>query len=282
MGALSAAVAARRRTAGAGVLLRQARLHRDLALGPGPRARLSRCGWRSARRGGARRARRGRRRAGGRRLAALRRPHGARACDADQYPRSRCDRAGRRPLQTRAVLSQCAGAVATVRLFRSCRHAPRTRAARRRERHARRGEEEAEGKQRKRKRDERRPLRGFMWWRMIAWLAIGVVVILSLIPQPLQIPVTEGDKWGHAAAYAGLMLWFVQLYCRPAHVRLGLGLLALGIGLEFAQALTTDRSLDPWDMVADGGGVLLGWLLGGTAFGVLLQRMIGTRRSAQS
>src|SRR3569832_2048393 len=241
MGAQSAAVAARRRTAGAGVLLRQARLHRDLALGPGPRARLSRCGWRSARRGGDRRARRGRRRAGGRRLAALRRPHGARACDADQYPRSRCDRAGRRPLQTRAVLSQCAGAVATVRLFRSCRHAPRTRAARRRERRARRGVGVAEGIHRMSLRDDRRPLRGFMWWRMIAWLAIGVVVILSLIPQPLEIPVTEGDKWGHAAAYAALMLWFVQLYERPARARRGGGRRARGGGRGGARGRAPDR-----------------------------------------
>src|SRR3569832_69242 len=275
MGAQSAAVAARRRTAGAGVLLRQARLHRDLALGPVPRARLSRCGWRSARRGGARRARRGRRRAGGRRRAALRRPFGARACDADQYPRSRCDRAGRRPLQTRAALSQCAGAVATVRLFRSCRHAPRTRAARRCERRARRGVVVAEGIHRMSLRDARRPLRGFLWRRMIAWLAIGIVVILSLIPQPLEIPVTEGDKWGHAAAYAALMMWFVQLYERPAHARLGWGLLALGICLDCSQGLTPYRMFDYYDLLADCVGVLIGWLLGGTALGSIWQRTVG-------
>src|SRR3569833_2961782 len=229
MGAQSAAVATRRRTAGARVLLRQARLHRDLALGPGPCERLSRRGWRSARRGGDCRARRDRCCAGGRRLATLRRPQGARACDADQYPRARCDRAGRRPLQTRAAFSLCAGAVATVRLFRSRRLAPRTRAARRCERRARRGVVVAEWIHRLSLRDERRPLRGFIWWRMIAWLAIGIVVILSLIPQPLEIPMTEGDKWGHAAAYAALMMWFVQLYERPALARAARKLTACSI-----------------------------------------------------
>lgn len=114
-----------------------------------------------------------------------------------------------------------------------------------------------------------------MWWRVIAWLAIVVVVILSLIPQPLEIPVTEGDKWGHAAAYAALMMWFVQLYERPAHVCLGWGLLALGIGLECAQSLTPYRMFDYYDMLADGVGVLIGWLLGAAAFGVTLQRLVG-------
>src|SRR3569832_1873155 len=208
MGAQSAAVAARRRTARAGVLLRQARLHRDLALGFGLRARLSRHGRRSARRGGDRRACWGQRRAGGRRLAALRRPHGARACDADQYPRSRCDRAGRRPLQTRAALSQCAGAVATVRLFRSRRHAPRTRAARRCERRAWRGVVVAEGIHRMSLRDERRPLRGFIWWRMIAWLAFGFVVFLLLFSLSLVFLLFVGVLWGFAAAFVVFLLWF--------------------------------------------------------------------------
>src|SRR3569833_982434 len=128
----------------------------------------------------------------------------------------------------------------------------------------------------------RRPLRAYALWQAAGAGLIAVVVYMSLMTNPPNIPVTEGDKWGHSAANAGLMIWFDQLKCRTAHVRLGLGLLALGSGLEFALALTPDRSFDPWDMVADGGGVLLGWVLGGTAFGVLLQRMIGTRRSAQS
>src|SRR3569832_1493067 len=110
---------------------------------------------------------------------------------------------------------------------------------------------------------------------MIAWMAIGVVEILSLIPQPLEISVTEGDKWGHAAAYAALMLWYVQLYERTAHERLGWGLLALGIGLVCAQGLTRYRMFDSNYLRSDGVGVFIGCLLGGTSLGAILQRSVG-------
>lgn len=122
----------------------------------------------------------------------------------------------------------------------------------------------------------RRPLRGFALWQALAWVAVGAVVYLSLVPNPPNIPVTEGDKWGHTLGYALLMIWFVQLYQRPLHARLGLGVLLLGIAMECMQGLTSYRSFEWWDMVADGGGVLVGWLLGGTALGMALQRMVGT------
>lgn len=125
-------------------------------------------------------------------------------------------------------------------------------------------------------RDARRPLRGFAGWQALAWLSIAAVIVLSLTPQAPSIPVEQGDKWGHVAAYAVVMMWLVQLYERPAHARLAWGVLALGIGLEFAQALTPYRQFDYYDMLADSLGVSIGWLLGGTAFGALLQRVVGT------
>lgn len=121
----------------------------------------------------------------------------------------------------------------------------------------------------------RRPIRAFNLWRAISWLLIVVVVILSLMPQPIDIPVAEGDKWGHATAYALLMLWFVQMYTRPVHWRLAIGMLALGILMECAQGLTAYRHFDYYDMLANGSGVFLGWLLGGTALGLILQRVVG-------
>lgn len=127
----------------------------------------------------------------------------------------------------------------------------------------------------------RRPLRLFALWRGIGWGLIAAVVVLSLVPQAPDIPMPEGDKWGHAAGYAALMLWFTQLYERPAHWRLGLAVIALGIALECAQGLTSYRSFEFWDMVADGAGALTGWLLGGTAVGSLLQRLVGQRPPLQ-
>ena len=69
-----------------------------------------------------------------------------------------------------------------------------------------------------------------------------------------------GDKLGHILAYAGLMAWFSWLYAGLG-VRLvcAVGFLILGIGLEFAQALTDYRSFQLADMVADCVGVALGW-----------------------
>ena len=96
VGAQSAALAARRREARAGLLLRQDRLHRDVPLRARARARLPGGHGRGARRArdrGARRARRSGRRC---RARALRGPHGARARRRPEPARPRRGRARRR------------------------------------------------------------------------------------------------------------------------------------------------------------------------------------------
>ncbi len=130
-------------------------------------------------------------------------------------------------------------------------------------------------------REARWPLRGFALWHGVAWGLVGVVLYLSLMPQPPQLDISSGDKLGHLAGYALLMVWFTQLYARPAHWRLGVALFALGVFIECVQGLTAHRSFEWLDMAADGGGVLLGWWLGGTVFASVLQRVAGlqtTRR----
>lgn len=104
-------------------------------------------------------------------------------------------------------------------------------------------------------------LRFHALWLAIGWALVLTVVYLSLTPQPVSIPVEQGDKVGHLAAYAVLMLWFAQLYY-PAQRRLVLAvaLVALGIGLEFAQLLTETRTFEIADMLADAAGVAIGWL----------------------
>ena len=116
-----------------------------------------------------------------------------------------------------------------------------------------------------------------------AWRAIGVglillVIWLSLTPYPIEIPVEQGDKFGHLAAYGTLMFWFAQFDTRP-RTRLGyaVGFIALGIALEFAQGLTDYRVFEVADMVANATGVLLGWIIapprGPDVFGYV-QRML--------
>lgn len=101
-------------------------------------------------------------------------------------------------------------------------------------------------------------------WRMVAiaggWLWAAAIVFLSLTPHPPQIDVAYGDKFGHLAAYGLLMFWFCSLY-RYRYTRLayGLGWIAMGVALEFAQRATGTRSFELADMAADSLGVLLAW-----------------------
>jgi VanZ family protein len=100
------------------------------------------------------------------------------------------------------------------------------------------------------------------WWTAVGYLLIVIVVYLSLTPAPLEIPVEQGDKYGHVLAYATLMFWFAQLHTghRP-RVLWACAFVAMGIGLEFVQRLTDYRTFEIADMIADACGVLIGWLI---------------------
>ena len=120
-----------------------------------------------------------------------------------------------------------------------------------------------------------------------AWLALGglwiaIVIFLSLMPsppQPLSLP--QSDKLSHFLAYGWLMLWFCQLYAGSAQRwRLALALVALGVGLEFLQSLTPERTYEVLDMAANSSGVFLGWLLATTPLAQGL-RLVETRYLAR-
>lgn len=119
----------------------------------------------------------------------------------------------------------------------------------------------------------RRPLRYFTVWRMIGWLLVALIVYGSLMHSPPQvIRVPQGDKIEHMFAYAVLMGWFLQLYTRAVHLRLAAACIALGIGMEYAQLASGYRDFEYLDMVADGAGVCVAWLLGATVLGQVLSR----------
>jgi hypothetical protein len=125
-----------------------------------------------------------------------------------------------------------------------------------------------------------RPLRWPALWLGLWLLAIGIVVAGSLLPPPPDLPaVRGGDKLAHLAAYALLMAAAVQLFERARILLAIAGLLALlGLGLEFAQgALTATRQFDPWDALANAGGVLLGGLPAFTPAAGWLQRLFPSR-----
>jgi len=105
-----------------------------------------------------------------------------------------------------------------------------------------------------------KPLRHLRLWAAVWWLAVlGVVVVCLMPPPPLSLP-DGGDKVEHFLAYFLLAGSAVQLYRRGRPLLwVGLGLVPMGVGIEFAQgALTVTRMADPMDALANSVGVLAG------------------------
>ncbi len=59
---------------------------------------------------------------------------------------------------------------------------------------------------------------------------------------------------------------------------LAIGMTLMGIGIEYVQHWTGWRTFDVMDMVANGCGVMLGWLVVMTPIGTLLSRITEWRR----
>jgi VanZ family protein len=108
-------------------------------------------------------------------------------------------------------------------------------------------------------RDFRRP----RLWLGLWGLAIAAVIVASLVPPPPMAVPRGFDKLEHLAGYGLLAAGAVLLFARrPTQLWAGLGLVLLGVALEFAQAtLTRTRLADPADALANAAGVALGLLL---------------------
>ena len=99
-------------------------------------------------------------------------------------------------------------------------------------------------------------------WMACGWGLVLFVIYLSLTPEPVQLPVEQGDKFGHVFAYATLMSWFANLYEKRAQrLQYALGFVALAVALEFVQRWTGYRSFELADMAAGATGVVAGWVL---------------------
>jgi len=94
------------------------------------------------------------------------------------------------------------------------------------------------------------------------WVAMMLAVVVVCLGPPPQIPdmPENGDKIEHFLTYVMLAMGAVQLFAtRRALAWAGLGLVLLGVAIEFAQgAFTVDRSADPFDALANTLGVLTG------------------------
>lgn len=112
------------------------------------------------------------------------------------------------------------------------------------------------------------------------WLGVwvfgwAVCIALSLLPPiPLGGP-QDSDKIGHFLAYFTLSAWAVSIFrTRRAQGLAALSLVALGLGIEWAQAhLTVTRQGDLRDALANTLGIALGFAVSFTPVARVLEHI---------
>jgi VanZ family protein len=99
------------------------------------------------------------------------------------------------------------------------------------------------------------------------WIVASVILVLGVAWGSLQtrygFAVPHGfDKVEHFSSYMFLAVWFTGLVQRPRYWLAMLGLLGLGVTLEFTQwVMHAGRTGDPYDMAANTCGVVAGLAL---------------------
>jgi len=94
-------------------------------------------------------------------------------------------------------------------------------------------------------------------WHGIGFLMLLVTSVAFFIPIPAgAITFSWEDKIAHVVIFAGLALWFTQVY-RVKWQPLVLLVLYAG-GVEIIQGFTSYRSMDALDFVADVAGMVVG------------------------
>jgi len=99
-----------------------------------------------------------------------------------------------------------------------------------------------------------------LFWRLALAAALALITALSLLPLGPDAPTTGWDKTNHLLGFALLAM----LACRawPQRIVASMAaLLAYGGLIELLQSLTSYRSAEWGDWLADALGLLLGWSL---------------------
>lgn len=95
-------------------------------------------------------------------------------------------------------------------------------------------------------------------WRHAAFcVCVLAILVLSLIPVGPEMPTTGWDKTNHLLGFGVLAVLGLRAWPRRA-LRVALGLMALGALIEGLQSLTTYRTAEWGDWLADALGLLLG------------------------
>ena len=122
------------------------------------------------------------------------------------------------------------------------------------------------------------PLREFRrpaWWLGV-WIALqAATVAVCLVPiPPVSTRVQHFDKVEHLVGYAVLAAYAAMLFAsRRALGLAAIGLIALGAIIEVLQSMTSWRSADGGDLVANALGVGLGMLVAATPLRATLQQL---------
>ncbi len=111
-------------------------------------------------------------------------------------------------------------------------------------------------------------------WIMLGILYIAFILLASLAKVPqVNIPFSHTDKIIHSLMYFILVGWFVQLYKKKTmQLFILLAAVLLGLLIEIMQGMTSYRSFDYADEIANSIGAVCAFLLSGTFFTTLLSR----------
>lgn len=103
-------------------------------------------------------------------------------------------------------------------------------------------------------------------WLAAGWVLVAAILWLSLTPRaPEPFKFHFADKVEHFVAYLAVMGWFAQIHFRrTARRHYALAFLAMGVAVEFLQALEATRYFELADMLADGLGIGVALLLART------------------
>ena len=101
-----------------------------------------------------------------------------------------------------------------------------------------------------------------LFFRLASVAALIGIWVLSFLPASLMPAVPGTDKWHHALAYFVVMLFWGQWFRRPvARLLLAFLFISMGAVIECLQGLTSYRSFEWLDIVADVAGVTFGWMV---------------------
>ena len=120
------------------------------------------------------------------------------------------------------------------------------------------------------------------------WQAAGIAVLVLVLGFALapagdmhDMAIMPSDKWLHGVTFAFLTVWFSGQYRPRSYWRVALGMLAFGAFIELCQRMTSYRSAESLDLLADAIGIAVGLAIaavGAGGWSLRLETWLASRR----